>query len=123
MFLRFQTKIPNPQSGHPTGILVAAHELRDSDRLSKDDEAWLRKHLAYFNMHLRIPRCLKDHKNRRGISWFRETSSMLDRVWELAAFMEEHGIFIDLIRTIDPGTIYYEDGHQVVAKMKKPIPL
>lgn len=119
MFLRFQTRIPDPRSGHPTGILVAAHELRDGDRLSKEDEAWLRKHLAYFNMHLRIPACLKDPDSRRGISWFRATSGMLDRVWELAAFMEEQGIFIDMIRTADPGIIYYEDGHQVVAKRKK----
>lgn len=119
MFLRFQTKIQDPRSGQPTGILVAAHALRDSDRLSKDDEAWLREHLAYFNMHLRIPGCLKNPESRRGISWFRATSGMLDRVWELAIFMEEQGIFIDMIKTNDPGIIYYEDGHQVVAKRKK----
>jgi hypothetical protein len=121
MYLRFQTKMPDPQSGHPTGILVAAHTLRESDSLSKEDEAWLRGHLAYFNMHLKIPGCLKEHKSRRGISWFRETSGMLDRVWELAAFMEEQGIFIDMVKTNDPGIIYYQDGHQVVAKMKKPL--
>lgn len=46
MYLRFQTIVPDPQSGRPTGILVVAHELRDSNRISTADEKWLRDYLA-----------------------------------------------------------------------------
>jgi hypothetical protein len=116
MYLRFQTKIPDPQSGRPTGILVAAHQLRDSNRISVPDEAWLRDYLSYFNKHLKIPACLKEPEHRRAISWFKEGSKMIDRVWNLKAFLEEQDIFIDVITTRDPGTLIYEDGHQVVAR-------
>lgn len=116
MYLRFQTKMVDSGSGRPTGILVAAAELRDSNQVSIADEAWLREHLSYFNEHLKIPACLKDSANRRAISWFKEGSRMIDRVWNLKAFMEEQDVFIDVISTREPGTIIYEDGHQIVAK-------
>jgi hypothetical protein len=116
MFLRFQTKVVDSDSGRPTGILVAAAALRDSNRISIPDETWLRGQLSYFNEHLNVPPCLKDLENRRAISWFKEGSKMIDRVWDLKAFMEEQDIFIDVISTREPGTILYEDGHQVVAR-------
>lgn len=121
MYLRFQTMIPDPRSGRPTGILVAAHDLRDSNRVSVADEKWLREYLSYFNQHLKIPACYKDPEQRRGISWFKERSKMIDRAWTLKAFMEEQDVFIDVITTRDPGIIIYEDGHQVVAKPKRKI--
>ena len=116
MYLRFQTKAPDPNSGRPTGILVAAHALRDSNRVSIEDEAWLREYLSYFNQHLKIPPNLKDDKNRRAISWFKEGSGIIDRVWNLKVFLEEQDIFIDVVTTREPGAVIYEDGHQIVAK-------
>jgi hypothetical protein len=118
MYLRFQTIIPDPQSGKPTGILVAAHQLRDGNRISVADEAWLRD-FSYFNKHLEIPACLKEPEHRRAISWFKEGSKMIDRVWTLKAFLEEQDIFIDVVSTRDPGAVVYEDGHQVVARPRR----
>ena len=119
MYLRFQTMTPDSQSGRPTGILVAAHQLRDSNGVSVAEEEWLRDHLSYFNEHLKVPSCLKDPEHRRAISWFKEGSRMIDRVWILKAFLEEQNIFIDVITTRDPGIVVYEDGHQVVAKPRR----
>jgi len=116
MFLRFQTKALDPRSGHPTGILAAAHDLRDSGKLDPGDEAWLGDSLAYFERHLKMPPPRKEAPDRHGIRWFREHSSMVARVRELAAFMDTRDIFIEIIQTEDPGIIYYEDSHQVVAK-------
>lgn len=86
------------------------------------DEALLRDYLSYFNEHLKIPKCLKEAEQRRAISWFKEGSKMIDRVWTLKAFMEELDVSIDVITTRDPGTVVYEDGHQVVARPMRKIP-
>jgi hypothetical protein len=107
--------MPDVSSGRSLGILVAAHDLRDSNRVSVADETWLRTHLGYFNMHLKIPPCLKDPANRRALSWFRSGSKMIDRVWDLKALMEEYDIFIEVVSSLNPGRIVYQDGHQVVA--------
>ena len=118
MYLRFQTKIPNDRSGTPIGFLVAAHELRDEGSLDRDNEDWLEDLIAYFNTQLEIPACLNDDENRRGVSWFKAESSMIDQVWSLVTLLEEQGIFMDILRSEDPGTLIYEDEHQVVAKPK-----
>jgi hypothetical protein len=115
MYLRFQTKLPDRTSCRPSGILVAAADLRDSNRVSVADEKWLREHLDYYNMHLKIPACLKDWANRRALSWFCEGSKMIGRVWDLKAMMEDYDIFIEVLTTRNPGRIIYRDGHQVVA--------
>lgn len=119
MYLRFQTLIPDKNSGRPTGILVVAHQLRDSNEISTADESWLRDYLLYFNQHLKIPACLKAPENRRAISWFKEGSKIIDRVWTLKAFLEELDVFIEVISTRDPGVLIYEDGHQIVAKPRR----
>jgi hypothetical protein len=41
---------------------------------------------------------------------------MTGKVWALKAFMEELDVFIDVLTTREPGTVIYEDGHQIVAK-------
>lgn len=115
MFLRFQTKSPDPRSGRPTDILVAAHELRDCGKLASDQEQWLRDSLSYFEMHLKVPTAPKDPKHRRGVSWFRSHSSMVNRIRELMGFMEANGVSIDIIETDNPGILYYQDAHQVAA--------
>ena len=119
MYLRFQTKVPDPASGRPRGVLVAAALLRDSNGISMADEAWLREYLSYFNEHLKVPACLREWENRRALSWFKEGSKMIDKVWALKAFMEEQDVFIDVIITRMPGSVIYEDGHQIVAKPLK----
>ncbi len=122
-FLRFQTKLPDRDSGKPTGIFVVAHELRDSDRVSREEEEWLRSCLAWFKMHLKVPRCLRDPANRRAISWFKgDNRNAISRIWDLVAFLKDYGIFIDIVRTRDPGIIIYEDGYQVVAKPRRKRP-
>ena len=44
---------------------------------------------------------------------------MIDHAWDIVAFLEEKGIFIDILKTDDPGIIIYRDGHQIVAKPRK----
>ena len=107
--------MPDRDSGRPTGILVAAANLRDSNRITIQDETWLREHLDYYNIHLKVPPCLKEREHRRALSWFREGCKMIDRVWDLVALMDEYDVFIDVLSSKDPGCIIYEDSHQVVA--------
>ncbi len=79
------------------------------------DEAWLREYLTYFSEHLKVPPCLRDGTNRRAICWFKEGSTMIDRVWTLKAFMEAQDVFIDVLTTRKPGSVIYQDEHQIVA--------
>jgi hypothetical protein len=122
-FVRFQTKLRDPDTGTPSGIFIVAHALRDSGRITRDEEQWLRTCLAWFKMHLKVPRCLREPQNRRAISWFKgDNRTAIARIWDLVALLKDYGIFIDIVRTRDPGIIVYEDGYQVVAKPRRKRP-
>ena len=58
MYLRFTILEIRPDSSRKTGMLVAAHELRDGGKLSHEDESSLRSMLTWFNEHLKIPKLL-----------------------------------------------------------------
>ena len=81
-----------------------------------EDESWLRDYLRYFNEHLKIPTCLKECELRREICCFKEGRSMIDRVWNLKAFMKEQDLFVNVFTTNAPGIMVYEDGHQIAAR-------
>ena len=120
MFLRFTTLEVNDQSNRKTGILVAAHELRDEGDLPSSDDAALRDMLGWFNEHLKIPRLLSDDEHYRALSWFKpEAKEALKRAWDLKNLLESNGLTIEVHKTNDPGIVCYSDGWQVVAKPKK----
>ena len=41
---------------------------------------------------------------------------MIDRVWNLKAFMKEQDLFVNVFTTNAPGIMVYEDGHQIAAR-------
>jgi hypothetical protein len=117
MYLRFTLLAEDKDSGRKRGVLVAAHELRDSDKLNPDEHRVLQEALRWFNQNLHVPPCLKSPENRRALSWFKsDAKPPLSRMWALVEIMKVHGFQIELHKTRTPGLILYEDGWQVVAK-------
>jgi hypothetical protein len=120
MYLRFTVLAGDRGSGRKTGVLVAAHELRDRGELSPDEERQLRESLEWFNVNLNHPACLKEPENRRAISWFKpEAKKPLQQMWALVSILRDHGIDVEVHKTAHPGLVLYEDGWQVVAKPRK----
>ncbi len=71
MYLRFSTKIWDLDSTRNLGILVAAHELRETGDLSKLEHEHLRNTLKWFNQRLVVPKILENDEHRHAISWFK----------------------------------------------------
>lgn len=120
MYLRFSTIEWDPESTRNTGILMAAHELRDEGGLSKDEHKLLRDNLKWFNEKLAVPKILNSEEHRRALSWFKpEGKEAIQKMWELADLLKRQGIEIVIHKTKDPGIVVYEDNWQLVAKPKK----
>lgn len=119
-YIRFTILSADKDSRRKTGILIAAHKLRDEGDLSVEEHDQVRTLLAWFNLHLKIPKVLSEQGNARAISWFKtEAQKPLKRIWELKALLEFHDINVEIHRTTDPGILIYEDGWQIVAKPRK----
>ncbi|MBF8164051.1 hypothetical protein IVE04_23100 [Pseudomonas mendocina] len=120
MLIRFAVFETDNDSGHSAGALVAAHTLRDEGDLTVSEHRELRVALKWFNDNLPIPEALKDIEHRRAISWFKpEAEEAIKRMWLLKNILEQHGIYIKVLRTEDPGTTLYDDSWQVIAKPYK----
>ncbi|MFZ2908537.1 MAG: hypothetical protein WA094_01405 [Candidatus Desulfobacillus denitrificans] len=118
--IRFAIAAIDSDSGHRTGILVAAHDLRDEGELSVLEHDVVRLELAWFNINLPIPPELDSEEHRRAISWFKPSANeAIQRMWRLKAILGVHGIDVDVLKTEDPGVIVYEDNFQVIAKPRK----
>jgi len=119
-YIRFSTLLWDSDSTKKLGILVAAHELRDSDDISKGSHSDLVKALRWINENLEVPKILKKEEHRRAISWFKpEAKVMIQKMWELVAIMRENGIEVEILKTDDPGNVLYEDRLQIIAKPRK----
>jgi hypothetical protein len=108
-------------SGAPRGIFGYAYGLRRQDL----GESWwsyeLKAITAWLVILLGAPPedLMKNH--RRGICWFRESAGeVISRVHALADLLKvRDDIWMERLRTTQPGTIIYSDDHQIVAVPKR----
>jgi hypothetical protein len=49
----------------------------------------------------------------------RRAKKPLEHMWVLKSILEQHGTFVEVHKTSDPGVVQYEDEWQVVAKPRK----
>lgn len=117
MYIRFTILDTDPDSGHASGVLIAASNLRDEGALSPTEHESLKAAIAWFNDHLPVPALLRQPGNRRAISWFKPAAAeAIRRMWQLKSLLDPHGYHVEVLRTALPGMVIYEDEWQVVAQ-------
>lgn len=98
----------------PLGVFHAASKLLDAEQLDPWAMQRTEEICDWFDQHLPVPRL--EPESRRAVFWFRsERSDMIQRLWELAILLREHGAYIELVCTTRPGWVRYEDEYQVAA--------
>ncbi len=117
MLVRFCILKRDPDSHSPQGIFQAAFELRDNDRLTRAEEEWLERELAWLRMHLPVPPCLRQSGNDRAICWFKpQARRPIAKVRSIVVLLQARDVAVEMVTTAEPDTIIYEDQWQVVAK-------
>jgi hypothetical protein len=120
MFTRFVVPLRDEDSHHLTGVFGAAYELRDRGVLARDEEYGLRILMKWFQCNLPIPERFSRSRRRdaqpKAICWLKEgVRQHFDKMRELAAVLERHGILTRALRTSRPGYVVYEDDFQIAA--------
>lgn len=120
MFIRFVVPSRHEDSHCLTGIFFAACGLCDGRRLSEDEQERCDEILCWFNRNLPIPGQFSRSKKRdacgKAVCWFKDSAALfIRRMRELAVMLEQHNICVEMLRTVKPGYIVYEDPYQIVA--------
>lgn len=113
-YIRFQCRLRCRYTGRPIGIFVAAGRVQDRKGVPESTQEMLGDAISWFNQNLRVPAL--DDDQWRCLFWFRSGSQeIIRRLWELTYLLQDEGIFIQKVRTCDPGRVIYQDEHQVAA--------
>ncbi len=120
MYVRFATLRQHEESHSPTGVFQAAYALRNSGALARYEERQINDALEWFGTHLDAPECLEEPEHYRAICWFRHRAVKPMRyIWPMVHVLNEHGVYVRLYKTDDPGIVIYEDDWQVAAKPRR----
>lgn len=121
MYVRFVVHRRDKHSGRRLGVFQALYGLRNAGHLSEAEEAAFTALARWFNEQLPEPSRLARSRNSRAknvaISWFKESATEhIQRMRDLVALLEAHGVAVEAIHTDRPGYIVYEDEHQIAAE-------
>ncbi len=103
------------------GLFQVSRELTDAKLLSQFEENQLLAIRDWFNENLEKPesfaRSKKPHTKGIAISWFKDSATEhISKMYEFSTILEAHGIVVEVIKTLRPGYIVYEDQYQVTAE-------
>ena len=121
MYIRFVTSEIHPDSGQRVGLLHAFCYLRDDGELLPWEHDRAIEIMRWFDDNLERPesfnRSSRPHRLEKALSWFKHSAAdHIAAMREIAAIVESHGVWVEVITTERPGFVTYEDDHQIVAE-------
>jgi hypothetical protein len=120
-FVRFVCFLRVGSQKQRLGRFQAIDEARQSD----NSESWALGEInelnAWFSSALNVPDRFERGRWRRpsqlGLSWFKvKAHEHVRQMHRLKSALEACGVHVEMLTTSDPGTIIYEDDHQIVAE-------
>ncbi|MET8870768.1 hypothetical protein [Nocardia sp. NPDC004604] len=120
-FVRFQAAAPNRRGRYP-GVFALVNGLASAGRLSAAQERFRRRENAWYEANLtdpgRIDPSVYDRKRHPdAVAWFKSSAThMITRVGGYLAILDSHGVGWIHLDCDSPGTIVYDDPHQVIAE-------
>ncbi len=117
-FVRFVTHETDEVTGERIGFFKAAYALRRSGKLSAAEHETLSEHLDWFGDELDVPgrfhRSSNPNAHGKGLSWYKPGA--LEHLRRSRAILvERNGVMSEMLTTLRPGYLLYEDDHQICA--------
>ena len=96
------------------GVFQVAYQLVDAGEISLEYSCRLELSLWWFERHLTIPD--RSKLDRRAIFWFKtDAQECIRQVWRLTRWLRVCEVHAEVVRTVRPGYVVYQDDFQVAA--------
>lgn len=101
--------------GVQVGVFVAVDHLRRAGRLTAEQEATYLDIDDWFQQHLPNPDFYSDGNTIGAVTWFKVPvpDAMQSRVESMCAILSAQDVAFDVVKSIDPGEIVYQDEFQI----------
>lgn len=130
MYIRFITPWWRMRRHVDCGLFGPAYEASRDGEVAESLRVAIRLQLDYFEAELPVPRRSAFRVKSRGrwyadaICWFTgEADRMIAEAFILASLLGEAGVPVRKVATHRPGTIFYRDPWQIVAKPRAETPV
>ena len=130
MYIRFITPWWRMRRDVDCGLFGPAYEASRDERVAEALRIAIRIQLDYFEAELPVPRrsAFRVKSRRRwypdAICWFTDSAGpMIAEAFILASLLDEVGVPVKKLATRAPGTIFYRDPWQIVAKPRGETPV
>jgi hypothetical protein len=115
MFVRLVVGGESEGHRHLNGLVTEAKALLKAGALSAAEEALLEEHYEWLNANLPVPPYRTSAWPKTVAAWFKDSArEPIRRLWAIGAMLDDHGLPVRMLRSQNPGKIYYEDELQVV---------
>lgn len=117
MFLRFVVGYDSESPRKLTGLFTEMEYLRKEGFLQDYQENMVIEVFEYFNNNLPCPPYSEKNWSINAISWFKDSAIVfINKMWDLAAILEQNDLNVRVLKTEKPGMILYEDEFQIVSQ-------
>lgn len=117
VFVRFVVGSDGDHHRSLNGIVTEARFLRDEGRLSESERSRLEESYQWLNDHVPVPPFSTEQWPRDVVSWFKgDAIEPISRMWDLVAILRDHDVATRMLRSPNPGKVFYEDVLQVVVE-------
>ncbi len=122
MYIRFVIGTDSQNAYWLDGVIGSARrDLLDAGELHRHECEFLNQTFDWLNENLPHPpfheKLRSGEWSRDAVSWFRDDArEPMRKIWDIVALLQEHGIWVRMFKTNDPGRIVYSDEYQVVAE-------
>ena len=101
------------------GLFQALEKAKDCDFAPSWALRAIGETYGWFKANLAVPERFEQNyggRGRPGLSWFKPLATEhIKHMHQLKLAVEECGVHVDIITTRDPGSVIWQDAHQLVA--------
>ena len=117
-FIRFVVGTNQESPKQQTGVVTELRLLKESGDLPGYEHEHVDQLFAWMSENLPCPPFATSVWPDDVVCWFKPAAHtpFIAKLREMTAILEEHGRFVRMLTTTNPGVIRYEDDYQVVAQ-------
>lgn len=117
MYLRIVVGLESDSPRKLVGLFTEVTHLKNNNILFDYEVDLANQIFDFYNENLPCPPFQNSKWSIKAVSWFKDSATeFINKMWDLAAILEQNGLHIRILKTDKPGMILYEDEYQIVAQ-------